>query len=582
MSKSRFLTVILGLIATAVLLAACGDDDPTTPPPASDTTAPVIVATEPEAGEIAVSLDDSVFVMFSEAMDPATAAGNVTLSSGTVTGSVWYTDRILAIGHSDWAAGSEVTVTVGTGLTDVAGNALAAAHVFSFWTETPDLLLLASTPADGATGVNRDASILLVFSQDVQLGSLASHVTISDVVAKADFPYEAQELDSGRYLLNPEATLPASTTLAVTIEAGLAASSGGATLQEAVVIGFTTGLAVDSAPPTVVSTSPANGSSSVSADHGYFRMTFSEPMDTDSVEPSRWNFELLLIMEQAGVSPSWNADNTVLTVPLPTGLPAGLPMEITFEGFRDAAGNAQNTPYTWTAKVAGSADYVPVVDGARYAEEVVTEWGAVGNPVPDGGDSWDVYLQLDVQSGNDFRMVSYFDYDFADPTGDWEGFRKTSSALQWTGFGDSGGSKARRRSLQAADKADFDTPLTILPLPLSVRTWTSSTTVTVPGEGSYAASLQGSVLGQVDYPIPQSDGTVFLKDAWKVVRTMTVTLGGEPAFTQADTVWYSATLGEVHRGSYEVDHIDDEWYAEDAWRFPAFFGKARIGAGSGF
>ena len=348
------------------------------------------------------------------------------------------------------------------------------------------------------------------------------------------------------------------------------------------VIGFTTGVNVDTTPPTVVSTSPANGSSSVSPDHGYFRMTFSEPVDPDSVEPSRWNFELLLILEQAGVSPSWSVNNTVLTVPLPTGLPAGLPMEITFVGFRDEAGNAQGTPYTWTAKVAGSADYVPVVDGARYAEEVVTEWGVVGNPAPVGDDSWDVYLLLDVQSGNDYRMVSHFDSDFLDPTGDWEGFRKTSSALQWTGFGDSGGSKARRGFLKAVEKTDFDTPLTILPLPLSVRTWTSSTTVTVPGEGSYSASLQGSVLGKVDYPIPQSGGTVFLKDAWKVVRTMTVTLGGEPAFTQADTVWYAATLGEVHRGSYETSHIDDEWYAEDAWRFPAFFTKAGLGAGSGF
>ncbi len=582
MSKRRCLPAIIGLLAITVLLAACGSDDPTTPPPATDTTAPLIVATGPESGEIAVSVDDSVFVMFSEAMDPTTAAGNVSLSSGTITGSIWYTDRVLAIGHGDWATGTEVTVTVGTGLADVAGNALAAAHVFSFWTETADLLLLASTPADGATGVNRDASILLVFSQEVQMGSLTSHVTISDVVTKAVYPYAAQELESGRYLLNPDATLPASSTLYVTVDAGLAASGGGATLQSAVVIGFTTGVTVDTAPPTVVSTSPANGSTSVSPDHGYFRLTFSEPIDPDSLEPSNWNFELLLIMEQTGISPSWSVNNTVLTVALPTGLPAGLPMEITFVGFRDEAGNAQNTPYTWTAKVAGSADYVPVVDGARYADTVESTWGVVGNPTPDGGDSWDVYLQLDTQTSTDFRMVRYFDSDFIDPTGDWEDFRKSASSLQWTGFGSDGGTKARRQVLKAVDKNDFDTPLTILPLPIAVGTWYSSTTVTVPGEGSYAASLQGRVLGKVDYPLPQSGGTVFYKDAWKVVRTMTVSLGSEPAFTQVDTVWYSATLGEVHSKHYETDHIDDEWYTEEAWRFPAFFAKSSLGTESGF
>lgn len=565
--------LIPGLIVLAALLAACSDDGPTTPTITPDTTAPRVVGAYPVPGDVGVSLGDSVVVLFNEAMDPESADGAVTMSAGTVSGWTWYSDRRLAVGHTDWPEGTEITVTVGTALQDTSGNALAAAYAYSFWTWTDELLLLSTVPADGATGVNRDTGIVLVFTLDLSPAELSSHTTISDIATKAVYPFTVVRLDEGRYLLDPEDTLPASTTLFVTVTAGLQAY-GGATLAATRTVQFTTGLDVDATPPRIVAFEPANGATNVPADQGFLRITFSEPVDPESLRPESWNLEFALVVESSPAGLLWNAERTEVTVPLPLGLPAGLPMEATFVGLRDLAGNVQTTPTTWSAKVQGSADYLPWVDGARYFEYVSTAWGQGGNQVPDGTDERTEYLQIDKLSATDYSFVAYDDGSFTAPTGDSEQFRKTGNAMLWIGFEDGPG-KGRHRLPLAPDKAiTFDQPLTLLPLPIAVGTWTSSTTVTVPGEGEYTATLQGRVIGRADHPVAMSGGEVYLKDAWRVARMLSVGLAGTPAFTQTDTVWYSPTLGEVHRTSREVDLTADEWHTEDAWRLPDQVTKA--------
>ena len=103
-------------------------------------------------------------------MNPATSDGAVTLSAGTITATDWANDRTLQVEHDDWSEAAQITVTVGTGLTDVAGNPLAAEHAFSFWTESPgQLLLLETTPADGATDINRDGKPEILIARHDEL-----------------------------------------------------------------------------------------------------------------------------------------------------------------------------------------------------------------------------------------------------------------------------------------------------------------------------------------------------------------------------------------------------------------------------
>lgn len=138
MKIARNLTVLL-LLALLALLASCSSDDTTTP--AEDTTAPVVVQVDPAQAETNVAVGEDVTVAFNEDMAAGSAAGNVTLSHGAITDQTWLDDKTLEIEHSDWPEGTEVTVTVGTGLTDVAGNALAQAFAWSFWTFTNDVIL---------------------------------------------------------------------------------------------------------------------------------------------------------------------------------------------------------------------------------------------------------------------------------------------------------------------------------------------------------------------------------------------------------------------------------------------------------
>ncbi|MBK7701367.1 MAG: Ig-like domain-containing protein [bacterium] len=121
MSSRRFMLLAL-LLGLALFAASCGDDDPTDP--VADTTAPLVVSVSPSQDDDDVSLDETLIISFNEDMDAASAAGHVTLSHGTVTGTSWTNARTLAVTHTDWPEGTEVTATATVGLTDEAGNAL--------------------------------------------------------------------------------------------------------------------------------------------------------------------------------------------------------------------------------------------------------------------------------------------------------------------------------------------------------------------------------------------------------------------------------------------------------------------------
>ena len=152
MNPKRFvLFALVSLIALS--LTSCSDDDPTQPP--GDTTPPEVVTIDPQINAIAVATDESITIIFSEDMDPATAAGNVSLTSGTVTTLTWMNARTLEADHTPWTQGAEVTVTVGTGFKDVAGNALSAEASSRFWTVTSVVSLVSTIPADSTVDVVR-------------------------------------------------------------------------------------------------------------------------------------------------------------------------------------------------------------------------------------------------------------------------------------------------------------------------------------------------------------------------------------------------------------------------------------------
>ena len=105
---------------------------------AIDITPPSILSTDPLSGAVAVSLSKVVTVNFSKPLDPQTInATTYTLKQGTtaVAGVISYTDSSAVYTPSaDLTPGITYTAVVTTGVKDLAGNALAANHTWTFTT----------------------------------------------------------------------------------------------------------------------------------------------------------------------------------------------------------------------------------------------------------------------------------------------------------------------------------------------------------------------------------------------------------------------------------------------------------------
>ena len=105
-----------------------------------DTTAPTVDSTIPADGATGVALNSTINATFSEVVSAATlTAGSFTVKQGStpVAGAVTVVGTIATFKPaSNLVSGTTYTATITTGVTDLAGNALAANKVWSFTTGT--------------------------------------------------------------------------------------------------------------------------------------------------------------------------------------------------------------------------------------------------------------------------------------------------------------------------------------------------------------------------------------------------------------------------------------------------------------
>ena len=127
-------------VPLAMLMAGCGGSDGTgggglaglgIPTPTVSSTSPANFATD-------VAINPSITATFSEAMDPTTITPTTfTVTHGTtpIPGAVTYVDNVAKFNPtSNLIPNTVVTARITTGVTDLAGNALAANHTWSFTT----------------------------------------------------------------------------------------------------------------------------------------------------------------------------------------------------------------------------------------------------------------------------------------------------------------------------------------------------------------------------------------------------------------------------------------------------------------
>lgn len=137
--KTR-LPISLVLAFGAAACVSCGSDDGGSGP--SDTTPPTITSVSPADGEDDVGLIERVEITFSEPMDASTINDQtITVAGRSRGGFVGYdadTRTATLVPDTLYSAEAEHTVTVTTGVTDEAGNALAAPSATTFDTGVLD------------------------------------------------------------------------------------------------------------------------------------------------------------------------------------------------------------------------------------------------------------------------------------------------------------------------------------------------------------------------------------------------------------------------------------------------------------
>ena len=271
------------------------------------------------------------------------------VNGAVVSGSVAYdaSARIAAFLPSAGilAEGQSYVATITTGVTDLAGNALASNFQFSFTTvdNTPPAISSRS-PAPGATNVATNTTVQVGFNEAMNASTItASTFTLStggSGVAGSVSYSSATRIAT----FTPSAALASGQSYTVTVTTGVRDVPGNA-LAANDVFSFTT---VDNVPPTIVSRSPSPSATNVPTSTTV-QIGFSEPMDASTINSGT----LTLSTGGIGVpgTVTYNPATRVATFTPASALASTATYTVLVTtGVRDAGGNAlaSSDSYTFT------------------------------------------------------------------------------------------------------------------------------------------------------------------------------------------------------------------------------------------
>jgi Bacterial Ig-like domain len=332
-----------------------------------DISPPTLVSTSPATGQAGVSLAANISASFSEAMDPATLTpatfivttsggalipGNVTYASASNTAQFTPTNPLPNAGT--------VLVNITTGVKDVAGNSLAADYHFNFTTrdETPPTVVSA-TPPSSAAGISTKVVVSVVFSEPmdpatINASTVALKLTSSGLTVGGDVAYNAQ---TSTATFAPSAALSYSTSYTIMVSTG-AKDLAGNSLVSQMTSTFTTTSAPDVTPPSVISTSPANGTTGVGVSTSV-TVTFSEAMNPATIDASTIGLNVTGTAVTVAGAVSYNAATNTATFTPSSSLAFGTSYTLTVSGGADVSGNAIASAFTAIFATVDAPDTTP-------------------------------------------------------------------------------------------------------------------------------------------------------------------------------------------------------------------------------
>ena len=331
----------------------------------SDVTPPTIVSRLPAAGATGVTINAVVQVGLSEAMNVSTmnnATFTVSANGSAILGFVVYNPGTQVVAFTPvtpLAYSQTYTVSLTSGIQDLAGNALAAS-TWTFTTQAPPdntpPSVTGTTPAAGATDVATNAAITATFSEAMNASTVTSSFTVSagGSSVAGTVTYDAANRVA---TFTPNGALSYSTTYTATISTG-ARDLAGNGLSSSTVFSFTTIAPPDNTPPTVASRSPAPASTGV-AINTTVQVGFSEAMKTSSITTS--TFTVAAGGTNVPGAVSYDTNTRVATFTPSASLANGQAYTVTLStGIQDAAGNGLSSAdvFSFTTVAAAPTEFI--------------------------------------------------------------------------------------------------------------------------------------------------------------------------------------------------------------------------------
>jgi Ice-binding-like/Bacterial Ig-like domain len=346
---------------------------------AADTTPPTVTATTNGNGTTGVPVNTKVGATFSEGMNPLTVTNanftmKATVSGTAVAGTVSYSGaNAVFTPASNLAPSTNYTVTINGGVggvTDLAGNPMAANYVWSWTTAaTPDTTpptVIGTINANGATGVSISTKAGATFSEAMDpLTITTATFTLNQGTTAVAGTVSYSGVNA---VFTPTSSLAPNTFYTATITSGVKDLAGNA-MAANYVWSWTTGAAPDTTPPAVFSTNPADVAVGVCMNKAV-NATFSESMDPLSISTA--TFTLAVTTGGASVTGvvTYNALTKIATFTPAANLTGAPPTSYTAtikggaSGVKDLAGNALVADKVWSFTTNASTCVTAPVLGA--------------------------------------------------------------------------------------------------------------------------------------------------------------------------------------------------------------------------
>jgi hypothetical protein len=317
------------------------------------TNPPTIVGVSPTTGATGVPIAAAVSVIFSEPMDQSTiTTTNITLrntaTSAVVAGTISYnvgTNTATFTPSGPLSNGTNYTLTVTSGVKDLAGNALASTFTSNFTTanvtDTTPPTIVSRTPANGTTNVAINSNITVTFNEDMSLATITPSTITLAPTSSPGTPVTATvsctDATCKTVTLDPAADLANNTSYTLTVTTGVKDVAGNALVANSAST-FTT--VADTTPPTITGTSPLNGATGVAVSSA-ITVTFSEPMDQSTINTTTFTVKTTSGSVPVAGTVSYNTTTRVATFTPASALTANTSYTVTVTtGAKDLAGNA--------------------------------------------------------------------------------------------------------------------------------------------------------------------------------------------------------------------------------------------------